>query len=179
MNGQKWFLPGAPEPANAVRKGDMAKNQRGQNNGKKITNLKRKKMTPMKTNLTKTNLRRASVALLVSAGLLLLAAGTQGTDPGRGLERDTLVGGKLEGAWNVTVNVCNNGPTLTRLNTFIFGGTMQEFAAFVSPPLAAPRGPGHGIWEHSTDGHYSYTLKFFVFIADGSLPGWRLVIRDV
>ena len=36
----------------------------------------------------------------------------------------------------MTVNVCNNGPTITRLNTFMFGGTMQEFAAFVSP-LAA------------------------------------------
>jgi hypothetical protein len=93
------------------------------------------------------------VAVLVSAGLLLLVAGTQGSDPGGRLERDTLVGGKLEGAWNVTVNVCNNGPTLTRLNTFMFGGTMQEFAAFVSPPLAVSRGPGHGVWEHLTDGH--------------------------
>jgi hypothetical protein len=118
------------------------------------------------------------VALLVSAGLLVLVAGTQGSDPGRRLEQDTLVGGKLEGAWNVTVNVCNNGPALTRINTFIFGGTMQEFAAFVSPPLAAPRGPGHGIWEHSTDGHYSYTVKFFVFNADGTLAGWRIEMRD-
>ena len=118
------------------------------------------------------------MALLVSAGLLLLIAGTQG-DPGRRLERDTLVGGKLEGAWNVTVNVCNNGPTLTRFNTFMFGGTMQEFAAFVSPPLAAPRGPGHGVWEHSTDGHYSYTVKFFVFNAGGTLAGWRIEMRDV
>jgi len=157
----------------------MAKNQRGQNNGKKITNLKRKKMTPMKTNLTKTNLRRASVALLVSAGLLLLAAGTQGTDPGRGLERDTLVGGKLEGAWNVTVNVCNNGPTLTRLNTFIFGGTMQEFAAFVSPPLVVARGPGRGVWDHLTGGNYSYTVKFFVLNPNGTLAGWRIEMRKV
>jgi hypothetical protein len=122
---------------------------------------------------------RAPVALLLSAGLLLLVAGTQGSDSGHGLERDNAGGGKLEGAWNVTVNVCNNGPTLTRLNTFIFGGTMQEFAAFVSPPLAAPRGPGHGIWEHSTNGHYSYTVKFFVFNADGTLAGWRIEMRDV
>ncbi len=120
----------------------------------------------MKTRMRKMTVRGASVALLVSAGLLLLVARTQGSDPRGGLERDTLVGRKLQGAWNVTVNVCNNGPTLTRLNTFMFGGTMQEFAAFVSPPLAVPRGPGHGIWEHSTDGHYSYTVKFFVFNAD-------------
>jgi hypothetical protein len=32
------------------------------------------------------------VALLVSAGLLVLVAGTQGSDPERRLERDTLVG---------------------------------------------------------------------------------------
>jgi hypothetical protein len=74
----------------------------------------------------------------------------------------------------VTVNVCNNGPTLTRLNTFMFGGTMQEYAAFVSPPLVSPRGPGHGVWEHLTDGHYSYTVKCFVFNADGTLAGWRI-----
>src|SRR5438045_9068275 len=105
----------------------------------------------MKTRMIKTTVRGASVALLVSAGLLLLVARTQGSDPGRPLERDTLVGGQLVGAWNVTVNVCNNGPTLTSLNTFMFGGTMQELAAFVSPPLAVIRGPGHGICQHSPD----------------------------
>jgi hypothetical protein len=133
----------------------------------------------MKTKPMNTSVIRAPVALLISAGLLLLVAGTQGSDPGRGLERDTPGGGRLEGAWNVTVNICNNGPTLTRLNTFMFGGTMQEYAAFVSPPLVSPRGPGHGVWEHLTDGHYSYTVKFFVFNADGTLAGWRIEMRDV
>ena len=132
----------------------------------------------MKTRLMNTPVR-APVTLLVSASLFLLVAGTRGSDPGRGLERNNAGGAKLEGAWNVTVHICNNGPTVTRLNTFMFGGTMQEFAAFVSPPLAAPRGPGHGIWEHSTDGRYSYTLKFFVFNADGTLAGWRIEMRDV
>src|SRR5437870_13575427 len=104
-------------------------------------------MTPVKTKITKTTAKGASVAVLVSMGLFLLVAGTQGNDPGRGLERDMLVGGKLEGAWNVTVNICNNGPSGTRLNSFMFGGTMQEFAALVSPPLPVRRGPGHGVWE--------------------------------
>ena len=122
--------------------------------------------------------RRASVALLVSAGLLLFVAGTQGSDPGRGLERETLEG-KLVGAWDVTVNICNNGPTGTRLNTFMFGGTMQEFAALVSPPVPVRRGPGHGVWEHLGDGHYSYTVKFFVLNADSTLGGWRIETRDV
>jgi hypothetical protein len=96
----------------------------------------------MKTKLMNTSVIPAPVALLLSAGLLLLVAGTQGSDPGRGLERDTPGGGKLEGAWNVTVTICNSGPTGTRLNTFMFGGTMQEFAALVSPPLPVRRGPG-------------------------------------
>ena len=132
----------------------------------------------MKTKLIKMTVRRASVALLVSAGLLLFVAGTQGSDPGRGLERETLEG-KLVGAWDVTVNICNNGPTGTRLNTFMFGGTMQEFAALVSPPVPVRRGPGHGVWEHLGDGHYSYTVKFFVLNADSTLAGWRVETRDV
>jgi len=132
----------------------------------------------MKTKLIKMTVRRASVALLVSAGLLLFVAGTQGSDPGRGLERETLEG-KLVGAWDVTVNICNNGPTGTRLNTFMFGGTMQEFAALVSPPVPVRRGPGHGVWEHLGDGHYSYTVKFFVLNADSTLGGWRIETRDV
>lgn len=133
----------------------------------------------MKTKMTRTTAKGASLAVLVSMGLLLLVAGTQGSEPGRRLERDTLVGGKLEGAWNVTVNICNNGPTGTRLNTFMFGGTMQEFAALVSPPLPVRRGPGHGVWEHLGDGHYSYTVKFFVLNADSTLAGWRIETRDV
>ena len=133
----------------------------------------------MKTKLMNTSVIRAPVALLILAGLLLLVAATRGSDPGRGFERDNAGGGKLEGAWNVTVNICNNGPTGTRLNTFMFGGTMQEFAALVSPLVPVRRGPGHGVWEHLSDGHYSYTVKFFVLNADSTLAGWRIETRDV
>ena len=110
------------------------------------------------------------MTLLISVGCLLLVAGIQGSNTS---------GGKLEGAWNVTVHICNNGPTVTRLNTFMFGGTMQEIAAFVSPLVPVRRGPGHGVWEHLSDGHYSYTVKFFVFNADSTLAGWRIERRDV
>ena len=61
----------------------------------------------------------------------------------------------------------------------MFGGTMQEFAALVSPLVPVRRGPGHGVWEHSTDGQYSYTVKFFVLNADSTLGGWRIETRDV
>ena len=94
----------------------------------------------------KTQLLKTIMAPLVCALVIMVAP--KATGQGH-------AGGKLKGAWNVTVNICNNGPTLTRLNTFMFGGTMQEYAAFVSPPLVSPRGPGQGVWKHLTDGHYS------------------------
>ena len=80
-----------------------------------------KEITLMKTQLLKTIMAPLVVACALVTMVAPTAAGQR------------TVGGKLEGAWNVTVNVCNNGPTLTRLNTFMFGGTMQEYAAFVSP----------------------------------------------
>jgi hypothetical protein len=43
----------------------------------------------------------------------------------------------------------------------------------------SPRGPGHGVWEHLTDGHYSYSVKFFVFNANGTLAGSRIEMRNV
>src|SRR6266480_3387343 len=44
----------------------------------------------MKTKLMKTSVKGASVALLVSAGLLLLVAGTQGSGPGSGGSQNTV-----------------------------------------------------------------------------------------
>jgi hypothetical protein len=121
----------------------------------------------MKTQLLKTIM----APLVVACALVTIVAPKATGQP--------TVGGKLEGAWNVTVNICNDGPTVTRLNTFMFGGTMQEFAAFVSPPIPVRRGPGHGVWEHLTDGNYSYTVKFFLLNADSTLAGWRIETRDV
>jgi hypothetical protein len=125
------------------------------------------KITLMKTQL----LRTIMAPLVVACALVTMVAPTA--------TGQRTAGGKLEGAWNVTVNICNNGPTVTRLNTFMFGGTMQEFAAFVSPPLPVRRGPGHGVWEHLTDGNYSYTVKFFLLNADSTLAGWRIETREV
>jgi hypothetical protein len=126
-----------------------------------------KEITLMKTQLLKTIM----APLVVACALVTMVAPTA-TGQGH-------AGGKLQGTWNVTVNACNNGPTITRLNTFMFGGTMQEFAAFVSPLVPVRRGPGQGVWEHLTDGNYSYTVKFFVLNADSTLAGWRIEMRDV
>ena len=117
----------------------------------------------MKTQLLK--------ATLVTACALITMVALTATGGGQG--------GKLEGVWNVTVKVCNNGPTATRLNTFMFGGTMQEFTALVSPLVPVRRGPGHGVWEHSNGANYSYTVEFFVLNADLTLAGWRIETRNV
>ena len=117
------------------------------------------------------SLKTMMAPLVVACGLVTMVVPTA-TGQGR-------AGGKLEGAWNVTAQICDNGPTGTRLITFMFGGTLQEFTALVSPLVPVRRGPGHGVWEHSTDGHYSYTVKFFVLNADSTLAGWRIETRDV
>jgi len=84
----------------------------------------------------------------------------------------------LEGSWStqVTIRNCQTGDairTFPRMNTFMQGGTMQEFSAAVAPSL---RGPGHGVWSHLseriTDGQrFSYAIQFFRFNADGSFAG--------
>ncbi len=79
----------------------------------------------------------------------------------------------LEGSWNVQVMVrnCQTGDairTFPRMNTFMRGGTMQEFSAAVAPSL---RGPGQGVWSHLLVGRFSYAVQFFRFNADGSFAG--------
>jgi hypothetical protein len=79
----------------------------------------------------------------------------------------------LEGSWSVlaTVRNCQTGDairTIPRMNTFMQGGTMQEFAAAGPPSL---RGPGHGVWSHLSERRFSYAVQFFRFNADGSFAG--------
>ncbi len=79
----------------------------------------------------------------------------------------------LEGSWNVQVTVrnCQTGDTIRtfpRMNTFMQGDTMQEFAAAVAPSL---RGPGHGVWSYLPTRRFSYAVQFFRFNADGTFAG--------
>lgn len=79
----------------------------------------------------------------------------------------------LEGSWSVVVTPRNcqtgaAGNPFPRMNTFMQGGTMQEFAAAVAP---SRRTPGHGVWSHSTERSFSYSLQFFRFNADGTFAG--------
>lgn len=79
----------------------------------------------------------------------------------------------LEGSWTVQVTVrnCQTGDairTFPRMNTFMRGGTMQEFSTAVAPSL---RGPGQGVWSHLSQRRFSYALQFFRFNADGTFAG--------
>ena len=131
----------------------------------KLRNQK-KEITPMKAKLMTTAVRGALAVLLLLTFTPLLASAA----------------GKIEGTWNVTVTIVPNctpgaqGPSFSRMNTFMQGGTMQEFSAFVSPSL---RGPGQGVWSHSPKGHFSYDIQFFRFNSDGTFAGWVRERRDV
>lgn len=91
-----------------------------------------------------------------------------------GNERD------LEGAWNfqVTLRNCQTGaalrPPFPAMNTFMRGGTMQEFG--IGSGLL--RSPGHGIWTYNS-GSYTNTLQFFRFNADGTYAGTQKVRREI
>jgi len=92
----------------------------------------------------------------------------------RGIERD------LEGSWNtqVTIRNCETGAAIASfpaMNTFMRGGTMQEFS--VGSGLL--RGPGHGVWNHQSGRRFSYAFQFFRFNADGTYAGLTRARRQV
>jgi len=78
----------------------------------------------------------------------------------------------LEGSWSVQITIlnCQTGATVATfpaMNTFMQGGTMQEFSAGSS----FLRGPGHGVWSYESGNRFSYSFQFFRFNADGSYAG--------
>ncbi len=93
----------------------------------------------------------------------------------RGYARD------LEGSWTVAVTVrnCQTGAAVgafSAMNTFMRGGTMQEFSTGAAP---LPRGPGHGVWDHEAGRNFTYAFQFFRFNADGTVAGTTKARRAV
>lgn len=87
----------------------------------------------------------------------------------------------LEGSWiaQVTFRDCQTGEairTFASMNTFMQGGTMQEFGLGSVP---APRGPGHGVWAHITGRTFSSAFQFFRFNPDGSYAGKVIARRQI
>ncbi len=78
----------------------------------------------------------------------------------------------LEGSWSVQVTIrnCQTNAAITNfpaMNTFMQGGTMQEFSA----GSGFLRGPGHGVWSHNVGNFYDFSFQFFRFNADGTNAG--------
>ena len=76
----------------------------------------------------------------------------------------------LEGSWNALVifRNCQTGaavsPPFPAMNTFMRGGTMQEFGV----ASGMFRSQGHGVWKHEGGLQYSRAFQFFRFNPDGS-----------
>jgi len=84
----------------------------------------------------------------------------------------------LEGSWNATATfrICATGAAIRSfpaMNTFMQGGTMQEFG--VGSGLF--RGPGHGVWQHLGGNNFYSTFQFFRFNPDGT-PLDRVIVRQ-
>lgn len=84
----------------------------------------------------------------------------------------------LEGSWSATVTFRNCqtgaalGPSFPAMDTFMQGGTMQEFgvaAGFL-------RSQGHGVWSHENGRYFSSAYQFFRFNPDNT-PNGRVVAR--
>lgn len=95
--------------------------------------------------------------------------------PTRGNARD------LEGSWDaqVTFRNCQTGaalrPPFPSMQTYIQGGTMQEFG--IGSGLL--RGPGHGVWSHLGGLRYSNNFQFFRFNPDGTFAGKVISRRQI
>ncbi|MCA1622774.1 MAG: hypothetical protein LC778_03075 [Acidobacteria bacterium] len=128
----------------------------------------------MKKTLLKT-IGAAALAILMLAVSAQIFVSAQGRINNLSVQEDLSQSGgarTLEGSWSVqtTVYNCQTGATLQtfpKMNTFMQGGTMQEFSAGGS----FLRGPAHGVWYHERGQSYSYALQFFRFNADGTYAG--------
>jgi hypothetical protein len=90
----------------------------------------------------------------------------------------------LEGSWSVIVTLRNCQTqgvirTIPRMITFAQGGTLHEYAVAGTAAMPVNRGPGHGLWSHSTQRNFSYALQFFRINGDTSYGGYVREARSV
>jgi len=126
----------------------------------------RKKITPMITKLA----RNIIAPLLVVCAVSIAAAGTAPR---------AMVGGKLEGTWNmqITANDCAGHVirTFPTLVAFSAGGTLNEASGGTSPALQTG---GKGVWSHTVDSTYAFRFKDFTFNAQNVLTGWSIITGE-
>jgi hypothetical protein len=96
----------------------------------------------------------------------------------------------LVGAWQVEVTLRVDGPDCTiapivggsapnpfpSFNTFHEGGTMSEWGTRAPP---ATRGSGHGVWQRTGHGAFTYRDMFHSFDANGLLTATMDIRSDL
>jgi hypothetical protein len=113
---------------------------------------------------------RLATALILMAGLLVLGASLTAQTP---LAQASDEHG-LEGTWRVQVTLYNcatgaAGATFRSLLSFAPGGTLTESTA--SPAFQpGQRGPGHGIWSHTSAHSYRAVSEAFILFATAPNP---------
>jgi hypothetical protein len=130
----------------------------------------------------------AALAILILAMFAQIWVSAQDNSNGEQSNKQTLEepfeqseeGTELEGVWNSQVTFINCGTgaairTFPAMNTFIRGGTMQEFG--IGSGLL--RGPGHGVWSYQSEQRYSNVFQFFRFNADGTYAGKVIARRQI
>ncbi len=120
----------------------------------------------------------AALAILMLAVFAQIQVSAQQEPPEDSTKRN--LAQALEGSWDsqVTLLNCQTGAalrTFPAMNTFMSGGTMQEFG--VGSGLL--RGPGHGVWNYQSGRLFSNTFQFFRFNADGTFAGKQIVRRQI
>ncbi len=136
----------------------------------------------MKNTLLKT-IGAAALAILMLAMVAQVWVSAQNRISERGIQEDLSQSGgakTLEGSWSVQVTIrnCQTNAALATfpaMNTFMQGGTMQEFSAGSS----FLRGPGHGVWNYEFGRQFAFAFQFFRFNADGTYAGVTKARRQV
>ncbi len=120
----------------------------------------------------------AAMTILMLAMFAQIQVSAQQEPPEDLTKRD--LGQALEGSWDVQVTVfnCQTGAvlrTFPAMNTYMRGGTMQEFG--IGSGLL--RGPGHGVWSNQSGRRFSSDFQFFRFNADGTFAGKQINRRQI
>jgi hypothetical protein len=110
---------------------------------------------------------------------LLFACALTGLGAAERPPRDGMVGGKLQGTWDmqITLNDCSGHtirsfPTLIAFNA---GGTVTEASGGTSPALQTG---GKGVWSHTTDSSYAFRFKDFTFNTSNVFTGWAIITGE-
>jgi hypothetical protein len=110
---------------------------------------------------------------------LLFACALTGLGAAERPPRDGMVGGKLEGTWDmqITLNDCSGHtirsfPTLIAFNA---GDTVTEASGGTSPALQTG---GKGVWSHTTDSSYAFRFKDFTFNTSNVFTGWAIITGE-